>query len=928
MADERELLRESAQRILSSDKRLADQVDLLRGLASQDELRATLNNVRDRVGALESVGPDSALALETIVNRVGRPVLEVADDDYEIEGAEAAIWEPRLSIPTVRAAIRSVIPSVGRIEVDNNPDFTWLGTGWLIGDDVVVTNRHVASEFAALSVTAAGRSFVFKRGWPDRNTRMAARVDFRRELRNNSPRAFSVREVLHIEDDDGPDFAFLQVESPGSSGPLSPKLHPSDKPAEAAEYVATIGYPAADSRIPEQELMSRLFGDKYNVKRLSPGQILRLDHDLVMHDCSTLGGNSGSPIVDLATGDVLGLHFSGVFLRENRGVPIGYVTSRLQKVLSPGRPTPEQRVGDVTRVPATDRPAAPSFSPATIEAAGASATWIIPLQVSVTLGAPVLGTVAVAATSITAVPVTAAPTPPASISPAPASVEAAVSQARSVVEGRDTVLTVRDGYAFRNGWITPDPAVVVVLKGAGRATAQDLGLPTRLGAFPVEVRPASPWDLAEAQERLESLEGVPTTAYVKPKDLSLDEIHEKMTVICHVSPDAGWPTLSDFLAGTKVGLTIGMYDFTAHHIIEGVLGAVQAEPRELTLVMQEGEALSGKPDDVKEEVTIDQYREALGDRFDYAPASIGKGHQFATAYHIKVAVRDSKAFWLSSGNWQTSNQPDHGIAVGETSWDLLLGHNREWNIMIENANLARQFEKYIQYDLKNAKADAAPEALVAEGPFFLVDEAVEERAPIGKPTYFAPLKVNRKVQVRPLLTPDNYQEHVLDLINTAERRILFQNQSLSLLAGDKNDDRFAALVDALLDKQKAGVDLRIIIRGEFAPVGPLEQMQKRGFDMGKVRLQNRCHTKGIIVDGVRVLIGSHNWTNQGTLVNRDASLIFEDEEIAGYYEEIFWFDWKHLTRQSIGGRRVRPAGGDEEAPSGMRRVSWQEIEYG
>ena len=387
MADERELLRESAQRILSSDKRLASQIDLLRGLAGQDELRATLENVRDRVGALESVGTDSALALETIVNRVGRPVLEVADDDYKIEGAEAAIWEPRLSNATVRAAIRRVIPSVGRIEVDNNPDFTWLGTGWLIGDDVVVTNRHVASEFAALSVTAAGRSFVFKRGWPDRNTRMAARVDFRRELRNNSPRAFSVREVLHIEDDDGPDFAFLRVESPGSSGPLSPRLHPSDKPAEATEYVATIGYPAADSRIPEQELMSRLFGDKYNVKRLSPGQILRLDNDLVMHDCSTLGGNSGSPIVDLATGDVLGLHFSGVFLRENRGVPIGYVTSRLREVLSPGRPTPEQKVGDVPRVPTTDRPAAPSFSPAPIEAAGASATWIIPLQVSVTLGA-------------------------------------------------------------------------------------------------------------------------------------------------------------------------------------------------------------------------------------------------------------------------------------------------------------------------------------------------------------------------------------------------------------------------------------------------------------------------------------------------------------------------------------------------------------
>src|SRR5262249_44097098 len=145
---------------------------------------------------------------------------------------------------------------------------------------------------------------------------------------------------------------------------------------------------------------------------------------------------------------------------------------------------------------------------------------------------------------------------------------------------------------------------------------------------------------------------------------------------------------------------------------------------------------------------------------------------------------------------------------------------------------------------------------------------------------------------------------------------------------DKNDERFAALADALLAKQQQGVDVRIIMRGEFAPVGPLEQLQKRGFDMRKVRLQNRCHTKGIIVDGERVLIGSHNWTNEGTLVNRDASLIFEDEEIAQYFEEIFWFDWKHLTRASVGGRRVRAASEDEAVPRGMRLVSWDEIVNG
>jgi hypothetical protein len=135
MEGERESLRESAQRILSSDERLTDQVDLLRGLAGQDESRATPEHVRDRVGAPESVGADSTLALETIVNRVGRPVPEVADDDYKIAGAGAAIWDgPHFPLPEERARDRipgpgsasgvtgSTSPGPGRMESVTNGD--------------------------------------------------------------------------------------------------------------------------------------------------------------------------------------------------------------------------------------------------------------------------------------------------------------------------------------------------------------------------------------------------------------------------------------------------------------------------------------------------------------------------------------------------------------------------------------------------------------------------------------------------------------------------------------------------------------------------------------------------------------------------------------------------------------------------------------
>jgi endonuclease G, mitochondrial len=345
------------------------------------------------------------------VHRAGRPVLEILADDYVIEGAESAVWAGRLSNTVVRAALRQVIPSVGRIEVERHPDLKWVGTGWLIADDVVVTNRHVASEFAARGSAPDGDAFVFRRGWPDRQQRMSAAVDFRRELRNNTPRAFKVLDVLHIEDDDGPDFAFLRVERVGAFGPLSSPLKPGGTP-ESDQYIASIGFPASDSRIPEQELMNRLFGDKYNVKRLAPGQVMRLHDDLLLHDCSTLGGNSGSPIVDLASGQVLALHFSGLFLQENRAVPIGYVMSRLER-LKRG-PAREQPAHAATRAPQPGikdvaRPApAPAVS---VGAPGTTVTMTIPLQLTITLGTPTPGGVVVANAAVATPAVALGPTP-------------------------------------------------------------------------------------------------------------------------------------------------------------------------------------------------------------------------------------------------------------------------------------------------------------------------------------------------------------------------------------------------------------------------------------------------------------------------------------------------------------------------------------
>jgi endonuclease G len=206
-----------------------------------------------------------------------------------------------------------------------------VGTGWLVADGIVVTNRHVAREFGRRN----GARFTFA-GFT--GVAMAASIDFREARGLDQAREFRVVEILHIEAEAGPDLALLRVE-PGSGGsPLADPIPLAVGAAVAGRHVAVIGYPARDSRIPDDALMQSIFGDVYDQKRLAPGQLMAVLPDLVTHDCSTLGGNSGSVVLDLEDGGAVALHFAGRFLEANHAVPAAIVASRVAAIRRPGGP--------------------------------------------------------------------------------------------------------------------------------------------------------------------------------------------------------------------------------------------------------------------------------------------------------------------------------------------------------------------------------------------------------------------------------------------------------------------------------------------------------------------------------------------------------------------------------------------------------------
>ena len=98
-----------------------------------------------------------------------------------------------------------------------------------------------------------------------------------------------------------------------------------------------LGYPAPDRRN-NPTIQRSIFGDQYFVKRLQPGaamppqpgapsgsspaQPVHEPTDVVFHDASTLGGNSGSCVVDLDSGQAIGLHFGGQYMHYNEAVAL------------------------------------------------------------------------------------------------------------------------------------------------------------------------------------------------------------------------------------------------------------------------------------------------------------------------------------------------------------------------------------------------------------------------------------------------------------------------------------------------------------------------------------------------------------------------------------------------------------------------------
>jgi energy-coupling factor transporter ATP-binding protein EcfA2 len=248
--------------------------------AQEAELRSALaTSELEKAKTVEKDLQQSLVLASSLAD--SRPALLINDGHF---GEAAAEWSSRLE--SQRPQIENTLRSVGRLEADSTSPLH-------IGTAFMVTPR-VALAFYGPSYSET--KFL---------------IDFRDKPDDGVANKFRATVIAVLKDKN---VALLSVEPETESGlklpgPVTLAKRPSTTPGNPL-YI--VGYPGRDNRTPDNFLKA-IFKDIYGVKRLQPGYLLSTDRGetKLFHDCFTVGGNGGSPVVDLETGKVIGLHVGG-----------------------------------------------------------------------------------------------------------------------------------------------------------------------------------------------------------------------------------------------------------------------------------------------------------------------------------------------------------------------------------------------------------------------------------------------------------------------------------------------------------------------------------------------------------------------------------------------------------------------------------------
>jgi V8-like Glu-specific endopeptidase len=253
--------------------------------------------------------------LEVIVKTDGsRPSFLIRNGEVDLVSSPVGSWSGYIEVNS--DDLKKAIACIGRINLSG----IHIGTGFMVAKDLIMTNRHVMQ---AICTEAAGK-------W---HLKSNATIDFGFEYRGRQsvmPReiigiAFYTAENIDYQhiDHQKLDVVLLQLSTDNvdkfQRDFFSIDVSSEWANAESASMLYITGYPANPGfpgLAQYGNLLETLFHSTFGYKRLAPGTIIGSTVTTVpwttAHDATTLGGNSGSPVIRIGREmSVSGIHYGG-----------------------------------------------------------------------------------------------------------------------------------------------------------------------------------------------------------------------------------------------------------------------------------------------------------------------------------------------------------------------------------------------------------------------------------------------------------------------------------------------------------------------------------------------------------------------------------------------------------------------------------------
>jgi len=254
--------------------------------------------------------------------------------------------------------------------------------------------------------------------------------------------------------------------------------------------------------------------------------------------------------------------------------------------------------------------------------------------------------------------------------------------------------------------------------------------------------------------------------------------------------------------------------------------------------------------------------------------------------HAKYLVIDEQTVIVESCNWVQT-----GISTSSSFG------NREWGIILRNKTIANYFLNVFNDDFNPDRCDS-----------FSIDDLnmsvpddffIYEKQPWR--TYdpvFEPLFLKGNFTAIPVFSPDTSVDAIIGLIDRAKESIYIQQLYIYRnWSGNANP-----IVEKLVEKARQGVNIKIIMN--YNPVyqdtnikcnQTKTYLEKYGIKVKFLytnwSIFTNVHNKGVIVDNKSVLISSINWNENSFTKNREAGIIIQNQSIAKYYANVFFYDW-------------------------------------